>query len=49
MGIYPDMAFMDYIWLIKLIIELLKVLGGLSREDQDQISKGVKLVRDMQA
>lgn len=28
------MAFVDYLWLIKLLIEILKLLAGMSAEDR---------------
>lgn len=49
MGIYPHMAFVDYIWLIKLIIELLRILGRTDKDDLEQISKGIQNLRDLSA
>ena len=41
------MAFTDYIWLIKLIVELLKLLGRLDANDFSEVAEGVKRARDL--
>lgn len=48
-GISTDMAFVDYIWLIKLIIELLKILGRTKTEDLQEIARGIQNLRDLTA
>lgn len=41
------MAFTDYIWLIKLIIELLKVLGRLDKPGFEEVARGVQRIREI--
>lgn len=41
------MAFTDYIWLIKLIIELLRYLGRLDKPGYEEVAEGVRRIRDL--
>lgn len=36
------MAFLDYLWIVRLLIELLRILAGLSPEERASISESIK-------